>query len=277
MTDTVLFGSLLMAVPIAMLAGLVSFASPCVLPLAPGYLAYVTGLTGADLAVSRSASAQPVPVPVGAPAARSAPTPESGTAARGRVVFGAVLFVLGFTAVFVSYGVLFGGLGGWLLEYQRAVSAVLGVFVIVLGLGFLGVPGLGSAMWFNRERRSGYQPVRGLWGAPLLGVVFGLGWTPCIGPTLAAVQTLAFTEASAARGALLSVAYCVGLGVPFVLLAWGLRWSAGLLSWTRRHHRAISVTGGVLLVAVGVLLVTGWWNQLVVWLQSLAPGFSVIV
>lgn len=285
MTETVLFGSLLLAIPIAMLAGLVSFASPCVLPLAPGYLAYVTSLTGADLGAAAPIT-QPVPARVSVPEREppSSPSPPVGSGnappqppPRGRVVLGAVLFVTGFSAVFVSYGLLFGGVGSWLLAHQRTIGVVLGAVVVVLGLAFAGVPGLSSAMWFNRERRPGYRPARGLWGAPVLGVVFGLGWTPCIGPTLAAVQTLAFTEASAARGAALSLAYCVGLGLPFVLIAWGVRWSAGLLSWTRQHHRAISTAGGVMLVAVGVLLMTGVWSQIVVWLQSLTPGFSVVV
>lgn len=271
MIDVVLDGSLLLAVPIAVLAGLLSFLSPCVLPLAPGYLAYVAGMTGSDLRVP-----QRVPVAAGGgavPVAQETPAEP----ARSRVVLGAVLFVLGFTAVFVSYGVLFGGVGGFLLEHQRAISFVLGAVVVVLGLGFLGMPALSNTMWWNRERRLHGRPPTGLWGAPLLGVVFGLGWTPCIGPTLAAVQTLAFTEASAVRGAVLSAAYCVGLGLPFVLIAWGLRWSAGALTWTREHSRAITIAGGVMLILVGVLLMTGWWNDIVAWLQSLLPGFTVPV
>lgn len=279
MTDVIVDGSLLLAVPFAFLAGLVSFLSPCVLPLAPGYLAYVAGMTGSDLRQRESAQ-QPVSVPaggmpaVGSSAPLSAPRPEPS---RSRVVWGAVLFVLGFTAVFVSYGLLFGGIGGFLLEHQRAISVVLGVVVVILGLGFLGLPALSNTMWWNQQRRLSTRPPTGLWGAPLLGVVFGLGWTPCIGPTLAAVQSLAFTEASAARGALLSAAYCVGLGLPFVLIAWGLRWSAGALDWTRRHSRGITTAGGVMLIVVGLLLITGWWNDIVAWLQTLIPGFTVIV
>lgn len=277
MTGVVVDGSLLLAVPIAALAGLVSFLSPCVLPLAPGYLAYVAGMTGSDLA---QRTRRPVPVPAGGMAAPD-PGPDPADTAvsprRARVVWGAVLFVLGFTAVFVSYGLLFGGIGGFLLEHQRVISVVLGALVVVLGLGFLGFPLLSNTMWWNRQRRLSATAPTGLWGAPLLGVVFGLGWTPCIGPTLAAVQTLAFTEASAVRGAVLSAAYCVGLGLPFILIAWGLRWSAGALDWTRRHSRGITTAGGVMLVVVGVALITGWWNDVVAWLQTLLPGFTVIV
>lgn len=287
MTEVILDGSLLLALPIAFLAGLVSFLSPCVLPLAPGYLAYVAGMTGTDLTRRRP---DPVPVAAGgvgsstAPGADSSapavadPEPDLGrTPSRGRVVWGAVLFVLGFTVVFVSYGLFFGGVGGWLLQHQRAISVALGILVVVLGLGFLGAPRIGDSMWWNRQRRLPMRVPTGLWGAPLLGVVFGIGWTPCIGPTLAAVQTLAFTEASAARGAVLSIAYCLGLGLPFVLIAWGLRWSAGALDWTRRHSRGISVAGGVMLIAVGLLLITGWWNDVVAWLQTLLPGYTAVL
>jgi cytochrome c-type biogenesis protein len=285
LVDVVWDGSLLLAIPIALAAGLVSFLSPCVLPLAPGYLAYVTGLTGADIAAKprvRSGSRQPVMAggPGGSPGAESPePSPAAGSTGqlRGRVVLGACLFVLGFTVVFVSYGLLFGELGGWLLVHQRTITIVLGVVVIALGLGFLGVGAIARTMWWNAERRARYRPPTGLWGAPLLGVVFALGWTPCIGPTLAAVQSLAFTQASAARGAILSLAYCVGLGVPFVLIALGLRWAAGALNWTRVHHDLISRSGGAMLVIVGVLLVTGWWSDLVTWLQTLAPGFTVAI
>ncbi len=277
MTEVIVDGSLLLAVPIAFLAGLVSFLSPCVLPLAPGYLAYVAGMTGADLR-EREGAERPVPVPAGGPPPAPGPDPTlPAQPSRSRVVWGAVLFVLGFTVVFVSYGLLFGGLGGWLLEHQRTISVVLGVVVVILGLGFLGLPALSDTMWWNRQRRLTARPPSGLWGAPLLGVVFGLGWTPCIGPTLAAVQSLAFTEASAARGALLSAVYCLGLGLPFVLIAWGLRWSAGAMAWTRRHSRGITMAGGIMLVIVGMLLITGWWNDIVAWLQTLLPGYSVFV
>ncbi len=294
MTELIADGSLLLALPVAFLAGLVSFLSPCVLPLAPGYLAYVAGMTGTDL-MRADAETPRVSAAVGAgvtrasvPDARSSsqdapqsdpdpPTQPASSPNRTRVVWGAVLFVTGFTAVFVSYGLLFGELGSWLVVHQRTISVVLGLVVVALGLGFMGMPLLARTMWWNRERRLGFRPPTGLWGAPVLGVVFGLGWTPCIGPTLAAVQTLAFTEASAARGAVLSMAYCIGLGLPFIVIAWGLRWSAGALAWTRAHSRGIAIAGGALLVAVGVLLITGWWNDIVAHLQTLLPSFTVVL
>jgi cytochrome c-type biogenesis protein len=235
-------GSLWLALPIAFTAGVVAFLSPCVLPLAPGYLSYVTGLTGAELAGDRR---------------------------RSTVLAGSLLFVLGFSIVFVSYGVLFGGVGASLLRYADVISRVLGVLVIALGLAFMGViPGL------QREFRIHRLPRWGVAGAPVLGVLFGLGWTPCIGPTLAAVQTLAFTEASALRGAVLSFSYCLGLGLPFVVLAVAFSRLAGAVSFLRRHSLVIMRVGGVLLVAVGVLLVTGLWNDLTVWLRITAPGFE---
>jgi cytochrome c-type biogenesis protein len=176
---------------------------------------------------------------------------------------GAVLFVLGFTAVFVSYGALFGGLGRLLVEHQQAIERVLGAVVVLLGLAFLG-----AVPWLQREARIHRLPAAGVAGAPLLGVVFGLGWTPCIGPTLGAVQTLAVSSASAGRGALLSVAYCLGLGLPFVLVAFGFRWLAGGLAVARRHRVWVMRAGGGLLIAVGLLLLTGAWDQCMVWLRS---------
>jgi len=235
-------GSLWLALPIAFTAGVVAFLSPCVLPLAPGYLSYVTGLTGAELA---------------------------GTRRRGTVLAGSLLFVLGFSVVFISYGVLFGGVGSTLLRYTEVISRILGVFVIALGLAFMGViPGL------QREFRIHRLPRWGVAGAPVLGVLFGLGWTPCIGPTLAAVQTLAFTEASALRGAVLSFAYCLGLGLPFVVLAVAFSRLAGAVSFLRRHSLVIMRVGGVLLLALSVLLVTGHWNDLILWLYINTRGFE---
>jgi cytochrome c-type biogenesis protein len=238
-------GTLWLALPIAFTAGIVAFLSPCVLPLAPGYLSYVTGLTGAELAGDRK---------------------------RGTVLLGSLLFVLGFSVVFVSYGVLFGGVGETLLRYADVISRILGLFVILMGLAFMGViPGL------QREFRIHRLPRWGVAGAPVLGLLFGLGWTPCIGPTLAAVQTLAFTEASALRGAVLSLAYCLGLGLPFVILAVAFSRLAGAVSFLRRHSLVIMRVGGVLLVGVGVLLVTGLWNDLTVWLRITVPGFVTLL
>lgn len=241
-------GSLALAIPVAIVAGLVSFLSPCVVPLVPGYLSYVTGLSGAELAG------------------------RTGGLRSSRVVLGTVLFVLGFTAVFVSYGLFFGGLGATLREYQDILVRVLGVLTIVLGLAFAGwLPGI-SREW----RLHGVTRV-GLAGAPLLGVLFGLGWTPCIGPTLAAVQTLAFSEASAGRGALLSAAYCVGLGVPFLIVGLAYRRALGALAWARRHRLAIMRVGGLMLVGLGVLLVTGIWGNMVAGLQGWIGSFEVVV
>ncbi|MBI1378936.1 MAG: cytochrome c biogenesis protein CcdA [Frankiales bacterium] len=290
--ETVATGSLLLAAPIAFAAGAVSFLSPCVLPLVPGYLSYVTGLTGAELAGEEETTTT-----TAAPSAGSASgEPEQAVAAegtaggtgagvstrvlapdqvarartKGRVLAGSVLFVLGFTVVFVSYGVLFGALGEALVRYQTTITRVLGVLVIGLGLAFLGLmPGA------QREWRLHRTPTLGLWGAPFLGVLFGLGWTPCIGPTLGAVQTLAFTQASAARGALLSVFYCLGLGLPFVLVGLLFRRALGAIGWVRRHNRLVMRLGGAMLVAIGVLLVTGLWDDLTISMRSWASGFGV--
>ncbi len=267
--EIVASGSLLVALPLAVLAGLLSFASPCVLPLVPGYLSYVTGLTGAELAAAR-AGAVPVAVASGAPQPNPPAAPGAAPATRSRVLLGTLGFIAGFSAVFVSYGALFGGLGATLLTHQDLLTRLLGVVVIVLGLGFLGlIPAL------QREARLHRRPVRGVWGAPLLGVVFGLGWTPCIGPTLAAVQSLAFTEGSAARGALLSAAYCVGLGLPFLVIGLAMERGLGALSWARRHTRAIQVVGGVCLVGLGLLMVSGLWGELSVSLRGWVSGWEV--
>jgi cytochrome c-type biogenesis protein len=188
------------------------------------------------------------------------------------VLLGSLLFVLGFTFVFVAYGALFGALGQALVQYQATISKVLGLVVILMGLAFIGIlPG------FQREFRVHKMPVIGLWGAPLLGVIFGLGWTPCIGPTLGAVQTLAFTEASAARGALLSFFYCLGLGLPFIVVGLLFRRAMGTIGWVRRHSMLVMRIGGVMLVAIGFLLITGLWDDLTIGLRSWAGGFGVFL
>lgn len=235
-------GSLLIAIPIALAAGLVAFLSPCVLPLAPGYVSYVTGLTGAELATGNR---------------------------RSRVLLGSVLFVLGFSVVFVSYGALFGGLGSVLLRYEDIITRVMGVLVIAMGLAFMGV-----VPWFQREYRMMRAPTWGLAGAPLLGLLFGLGWTPCIGPTLTAVQSLALAEASALRGAILSFAYCIGLGLPFIAFGLLIDRAARATAFIRRHYAWIMRIGGGMLVVVGVLLVTGLWLDFTIWLRVSLPGFE---
>jgi cytochrome c-type biogenesis protein len=243
MNQTVYSGALLLALPIAVLGGLVSFFSPCVLPLVPGYLSYVTGVGGTDLAEAR----------------------------RGRMAAGASLFVLGFTVVFVSGGALFGYFGSTLYDYQDTLSKVLGALMILMGLFFMGlVPGL-----TQREFRFHKRPVTGLVGAPLLGALFGIGWTPCIGPTLASVQALAFDQASAGRGAILTVAYCIGLGVPFVLAAIGFRKALGAFGWFKRHYLWVMRIGGAMMIVTGLLLLTGAWDRIVQEMQVWSDGFIV--
>lgn len=243
--ETVSTGSLLLAIPVALLAGLVSFLSPCVLPLVPGYVGYVTGLAGQDL----------------------------GEAKRGRVLAGTSLFVLGFSAVFVSFGAAFGYFGARLVEHETTVNRVLGAVTIVLGLSFLGwLPG------FRRDLRMMHRAPRGgLLAAPVLGVLFGVGWTPCIGPTLGAVQAMAFDSASAGRGALLTFVYCLGLGLPFIGVGVGLRRAMGAVGWVRAHHLAVMRAGGAMLCVLGLLLVTGLWSELSVQLRIWTSDFETFI
>ena len=248
-SETITSGSLVLALLLAFVAGIVSFLSPCVLPLVPGYLSYLTGLTGAEAAAVVAGTQQ---------------RPRRSLAA-----LSALGFVAGFTVVFVSYGVLFGALGGWLAEYSEAISRVLGVLVILLGLAFMGVLPI-----LQRDVRVHSWPRWGPWASPLLGLLFGLGWTPCIGPTLAAVQSLAFTEGSAARGALLSLGYCLGLGVPFLLFAVLFERMALATNWVKAHYRALMIVGGGLLVLIGVALVTGWWTDFTIAIRGWISGFT---
>ncbi|MET7696993.1 MULTISPECIES: cytochrome c biogenesis CcdA family protein [unclassified Streptomyces] len=240
---TVYSGALLVALPIAVLGGLVSFFSPCVLPLVPGYLSYVTGVSGTDLADAR----------------------------RGRMAAGAALFVLGFTVVFVSGGALFGFWGANLRAHQDVLSKVLGVLMILMGVFFMG----GMPWLTQREFRFHKRPVTGLAGAPLLGALFGIGWTPCLGPTLSSVQVLAMNQASAGRGAILTVAYCAGLGIPFVLAAVAFRKALGAFGWVKRHYAWVMRIGGGMMIATGLLLLTGAWDALVQQMQSWSDGFTV--
>jgi cytochrome c-type biogenesis protein len=282
---TVTDGPMLLALPVAATAGLVSFLSPCVLPLVPGYLSYVTGLSGAELGDDRAASAPraavaagaapqavgaPVSAPIGAaPSAVASDHEPAVQVRRGRVLAGSLLFVLGFSAVFVTSGALFGGLGGLLVEHKAVVDRVLGALTVLLGMVFLGlVPRLQREVRFHR------LPDAGLAGAPLLGVLFGVGWTPCLGPTLAAVQTLAYTQASAGRGALLTVAYCAGLGIPFVLSGLAFRRALGAFAVVKRHYALVTRIGGGMLVVVGLLLVSGMWETVMIELRGWIAGFE---
>jgi cytochrome c-type biogenesis protein len=233
-----------LALPVALVAGLVSFFSPCVVPLLPGYLSYATGLSGVDLEQAR----------------------------RGRMVLGSLLFVLGFSFVFVVLGTLSGALGDWLFRYTRQISIALGFFTILVGVAFIGL-----VPWLQRDVRIHRVPAVGLAAAPLLGVLFGLGWTPCIGPTLSAVQALALHEGTATRGAVLSVAYSLGLGIPFLVAGLAFRRTLGAVRWVRRHQAWVTRAGGVMLIVVGLLLVTGLWDQWVADLRSVVTGFEVPV
>lgn len=230
-------GPLLLAIGVAAVAGLVSFLSPCVLPLVPGYLSYVTGLAGADL--------------------------EDARGRRGRILAGVLLFIAGFTAVFTVTGVLVAGIGRVLLSHSRAIEVIVGAVVILLGAAFLGlVPGL------QRERRLHKLPDAGLLGAPVFGAVFALGWVPCVGPTLGAVLGLAAVGGDSGRAVVLTVAYCLGLGLPFLAFGLGFRRLIGVFKAVRRNSRWVTRVGGALLVAVGIALVTGGWTEFVNWLRA---------
>jgi len=243
-TELAISGPLLLAAGVALLAGAVSFASPCVVPLVPGYLAYLAALVGAD-----------------APAVSADEERKNG---RWAVVGAALLFVLGFTVVFVATLGTLVWLTAALTLNQDLLQRFGGVLTIAMAFVFLGwIPGL------QREVRSHHVPRGGIWGAPLLGAIFGLGWTPCIGPTLSAVMTLASATGGAeARGYLLTAVYCLGLGLPFLLIALGARWAVRATDWVRRHGRQVQIFGGALLLIVGLLLVTGVWGDLMGWLRN---------
>jgi cytochrome c-type biogenesis protein len=295
----ILSGPLLFAVPVAAAAGAVTFLSPCVLPLVPGYLSYVTGMSGVDAQQAGGTGAAGTggdPAPGGGTApgpagvavttvAPSAPatatvapsTPATATVApstpasaarppRHRAVLGTLLFVLGFTAVFASVGVAFGGLGALLERHSVVLTQIFGVLTIVLGLLFAGV--FDRIPVTGRILRPSIRPRAGLAGAPVLGVLFGLSWTPCVGPTLTFVLTLSMTSGTAVRGAILTFAYGLGLGIPFLIVALAFERGVTAFGFARRHARAFSVAGGAMLVAVGILEVTGAWSSALLWLKT---------
>jgi cytochrome c-type biogenesis protein len=266
-------GPLILALPVAAAAGAVTFLSPCCLPLVPGYLSFVTGMAGASgsSTVPGTALAPSSPTsgagPDGAAVAVAAPPAVASVPAvpRARVVAGTALFVLGFSVVFVAYGAALGGLGHLLTGHARLLTRILGVLTILLGLLFAGV--FDRFSFAGRIVRPSGRPKAGLAGAPLLGVMFGLGWTPCIGPTLTAVLSLSAVSGTAARGALLAFVYALGLGIPFLLVSLGFQFAMRASAFARRRARLITRVGGAMLVCVGLLEVTGAWSTFMAWLQ----------
>lgn len=244
-------GPLVLAVPVALAAGLLAFFSPCTLPLLPGYLSYVAGLAGSEVGEAAGPRRH----------------------AAGRTTVGTALFVLGFAALFAAYGALFGGFGSLLLGHQSVLIRGLGAVTILLGLLFAGA--FDRLPLAGRTIRLSYRPRLGLLGAPVLGVVFGLGWTPCVGPTLAAVLTLAAESGTAARGTLLCFVYSIGIGLPFVAAAAWLPHLMGVLSVARRHARTIMRAGGALLIAVGIVQVSGGWVSILAALQGYIGGYQL--
>lgn len=232
-------GSLLVALPIALLAGLVSFASPCVLPLVPGYLGYIGGFSGS-----------------------------ADRADRRRLLLGVALFVAGFSLVFVTFTLAFSLAGLLLIPWLDLITRLIGVVVIVMGLVFIG-----QLTFLQRTIKPTWTVATGLGGAPLLGIVFGLGWTPCIGPTLSVVLNLSLSSGSPWRGVLLGAVYCLGLGIPFLLVALGFTWVTGSVAWLKRHIRIVNIVGGAMLILIGVLMVSGIWQQLMSMLGSVISGF----
>jgi cytochrome c-type biogenesis protein len=233
-------GPLYLAIPVAMLAGLVSFLSPCVLPLVPGYLGYVGGQSGSGSIEDRR-----------------------------RLLLGVALFILGFAIVFTVTVTVAGALGAWLIVYRDLITRVSGVIVIALGLVFIGRFGV-----LQRQVKLGWAPATGPAGALLLGIVFGIGWTPCIGPTLGSIQLLAISSGSAAQGVVLGVFYSLGLGIPFLLAAIGFGWFATGTRWVKKHIRVINIVGGAILIVVGVLMVSGLWIVAMNWLQGVVLDFT---
>lgn len=237
-------GQLLLAVLVALLAGLVSFASPCVLPLVPGYLGYVGGMSTAS------------------------PT-DAGLRARKRVALGAALFVLGFSVVFVTLAAFAGTIGSFVIQWQDLITRILGVVVMLMGLVFIG-----QVSFLQQSLKTSFRPVTGLAGAPLLGMTFAIGWTPCFGPALVAISALSLETGSVWRGALLGFVYCVGLGIPFILIALGFNWATAATGFFRRHIRAVNLAGGALLLLLGLFMVSGLWGRLMSSLTGVIGGFT---
>lgn len=242
--EIVFGGNLLVAMPLALLAGFVSFASPCVLPLVPGYLGYIGGV------------------------AEVSDTVEGRKKARKRLLLGVLLFVLGFSVVFVTFGMLFGVAGLLLVRWMDLITRIAGAIIIVMGLVFIG-----RFTVMQRTVKPRWSVATGLVGAPFLGIVFGLGWAPCIGPTLAAVLSLSLDGGSPARGALLGAIYCIGLGLPFLLVALGFGWVTGSVDWLRRNIRLVNILGGAMLILIGLAMVTGVWTIFISNLGSVINGF----
>ena len=237
--EVIFSGPLLLALPLALLAGLVAFASPCVLPLVPGYLGYVSGFSS---------------------------TTELATKPKTRVVIGVLLFITGFSTVFIGFSVAFASLGLLLLGWMDIIIRFAGLLVILMGFVFIG-----QVSFLQRQTKLPLVTANGYLGAPLLGFVFGLGWAPCIGPTLIAVNTLALSAGDIPRAVALAIAYCIGLGVPFILIALGFGWVTGAVGWLKKHIRAINIAGGVILMAIGTAMVTGVWQF---WMSSLQAVIS---
>jgi cytochrome c-type biogenesis protein len=278
LVEVVANGNLLLAIPIALLAGLLSFASPCVLPLVPGYLGFVGGFAAGgrgDGAADRGPAGGSTGSGVlgqGGAAATAVLSPETRrvllSREKRRLLLGVALFVLGFSLVFVLFSLVFSFAGLLLIRWTDLITRVVGVIVIVMGLVFVG-----QFTFLQRTIRPRLTVATGLGGAPLLGIAFGLGWTPCIGPTLAVVIGMSVGGGSPVRGAVLGAAYCLGLGIPFLLVALGFSWVTGSVTWLRRHIRQVNIAGGAMLVVVGLLMATGVWQILLSRLGSVIAGF----